>query len=80
MFHLRVFSISIYKICKSNIHLLVCVIFPDLGKRQGSSVKAYFRYLFRVVLARNALFDFFSVVILQILLICMQLRGSYIFK
>ena len=38
MFHLRVFSTSIYKIWKSNLPLLVRGIFPNLDQTQGRSV------------------------------------------
>ena len=44
MFHLRVFSISFYKVCKSSHHLLVWAIFPDLEMTYVRSVN-YASYL-----------------------------------
>ena len=41
MFHLRVFSMSIYQICKSIHRLPVWVIFPDLEMAQGRWCKWY---------------------------------------
>ena len=41
MFHLIVFSITIYKICNSSHNLLVCVIFPDLEMRRDRWCKWY---------------------------------------